>query len=111
MKILINYENQNNLLYFGVVELTPEQFDIIQHANGKYMNVDEDMTLEQENALYVVDLLMYQGEVTDQTFMHYTDDTMQVLNQFKDMKATQVTEFGDLVNLAQYDALIACGWY
>lgn len=111
MKILINYQDQTTLLHFGVVELTPTQFEIIQHANGKFMNVDEDLTEEQDNALMVVDLLMYQGTVTDDTFTHYPEETMQVLNLFKGMRATPVTDFGDLVNLAQYDALIACGWY
>lgn len=110
MKVLINYEEINSLLRFGVVELTPEQFEFIKLANGKVMNVDEEITDDEYNALVVVDMLMYRGDLKMEVYEDFPEDTKAILRQFFDLRSTDVTDFGELVNLGMYDALIACGW-
>lgn len=111
MKILINYQESTTILHFGMVELTPEQFENIKPANGKVMNNDV-LTQAEETALIIIDMLMYTGNNREEMYANIDKDPdiEPVVREFFGIKATPVTDFENLVNLSQYDALLSCGW-
>lgn len=109
MKVLINCVSGTAWMRYGVIDLTPEEFEILKPAHGYTMNEDEISCPAVNAALIAIDMIMYEGEPSIDCYRD-EPDIFQILEHFLYRKATLVTDINEIQNIKQFDAYLTCGW-
>lgn len=109
MKVLINYVSHDSWMNYGIIDLTPEEFEILKPAHGYIMNSDDTSCPAVQAALIAIDMIMYDGEPSVDCYRD-EPDIFQVVEHFLYQKATLVTDLNEIQNIQLFDAYLACGW-